>query len=61
MDKQSIIGTKGRINILAVVYARHSSHNQTKQSIEGQVAAAHQYAAAKGYTIIKEYADRAQS
>lgn len=47
--------------ILAVVYARYSSHNQTEQSIEGQFAAAHQYAAAKGYTIVKEYADRAQT
>ena len=47
--------------ILAVVYARYSSHSQTDQSIEGQLAAAKQYAATKGYTIIKEYCDRAIS
>lgn len=47
--------------ILAVVYARYSSHSQTDQSIEGQLAAAKQYAAQKGYTIIKEYCDRAQT
>lgn len=45
----------------AVVYARYSSHGQTEQSIEGQLAAARKYAAAKGYTIIREYIDRAQS
>ena len=28
----------------AVVYARYSSHNQTEQSIEGQLAAAQKYA-----------------
>ena len=47
--------------ILAVVYARYSSHSQNEQSIEGQLAAAQQYAAQKGYTIIKEYCDRAVS
>lgn len=46
---------------IAVVYARYSSHNQTEQSIEGQFDAAHKYAAKKGYTIIKEYADRAKT
>lgn len=46
---------------IAVVYARYSSHNQTEQSIEGQIDAAHKYAAKKGYTIIKEYADRAKT
>lgn len=45
----------------AVVYARFSSHNQTEQSIEGQLAAAYAYAQAKGYTIIHEYIDRAQT
>lgn len=47
--------------IIAVVYARYSSHSQTDQSIEGQLAAAHAYAAQKGYTIVKEYCDRAQT
>lgn len=47
--------------IIAVVYARYSSHSQTDQSIEGQIAAARAYAASKGYTIVKEYCDRAQT
>lgn len=45
----------------AVVYARYSSHNQTEQSIEGQLYAAHKYAESKGYNIIKEYCDRAKT
>lgn len=45
----------------AVVYARYSSHNQTEQSIEGQLAAAKKYAEANNYTIIKEYCDRAKT
>ena len=48
-----------RIN--AVVYARYSSHSQGEQSIEGQLEKAHAYAAAKGYRIVHEYVDRAQS
>lgn len=47
--------------ILAVIYARYSSHSQTEQSIEGQLAAGHQYAASHGYTVVKEYCDRAQT
>ena len=47
--------------ILAVIYARYSSHSQTEQSIEGQLAAAHGYAKNKGYTVIREYCDRAQT
>lgn len=45
----------------AVVYARYSSHSQTEQSIEGQLAAARRYAQDKGYKIIKEYVDRAKT
>lgn len=45
----------------AVVYARFSSHSQGEQSIEGQLAAARAYAAARGYTIIHEYIDRAMT
>ena len=45
----------------AVVYARYSSHNQQEQSIEGQLAAAKRYAESKGYTIVKEYCDRAKT
>lgn len=46
---------------MAVVYARYSSHGQTEQSIEGQLAAAETYAKAKGYTIVHEYIDRAMT
>lgn len=46
---------------IAVVYARYSSHSQSEQSIDGQLAAARTYADAKGYTIIREYIDRAVS
>lgn len=45
----------------AVIYARYSSHNQTENSIEGQVAAAEAYAASHGYTITHVYADRAKT
>ena len=45
----------------AVVYARYSSHSQGEQSIEGQIAKAKEFAAARGYNIIHEYIDRAQS
>nr|DAP57128.1 MAG TPA: integrase [Caudoviricetes sp.]DAZ82718.1 MAG TPA: integrase [Caudoviricetes sp.] len=46
---------------LAAVYTRYSSHNQGEQSIEGQLAAARRYAAEHGYTIVREYTDRAKS
>ena len=52
--------TKGE-PILAVIYARYSSHSQTEQSIEGQLAAAHAYARGHGYTVVREYCDRAQT
>lgn len=45
----------------AVVYARFSSHKQGEQSIEGQLEAAYKYAAENGYTIIREYTDRAMT
>lgn len=45
----------------AVIYARYSSHNQTEQSIEGQISAGRKYAEAKGYTVIREYCDRAKT
>ena len=53
--------TPGELDKIAVVYARYSSHRQSEQSIEGQLAAAQTYAAARGYTIIHEYIDRAMS
>jgi DNA invertase Pin-like site-specific DNA recombinase len=45
----------------AVIYARYSSHNQTEQSIEGQLHDAYAFADRNGITIIKEYVDRALS
>jgi len=49
------------VSKMAVVYARYSSSGQREESIEGQLAAAHKYAEAKGYTIIHEYCDRAKT
>lgn len=45
----------------AIAYYRYSSHRQGEQSIEGQRAEAERWAAVNGYTIIKEYADRAMT
>lgn len=42
-----------------VIYARYSSHNQTEQSIEGQIAICQEYAKRNNYTIVGEYIDRA--
>ncbi len=64
MGKVEIVPTASRENTagtIAVVYARYSSHTQGEQSIDGQLAAARTYAAAKGYTIVHEYIDRAMT
>ena len=45
----------------AVAYYRYSSHRQGEQSIEGQRTEAERWALSNGYTIIKEYADRAMT
>ena len=45
----------------AVIYARYSSHNQTEQSIEGQLRECTEFAERKGYTIIDTYCDQAIS
>ncbi len=45
----------------AVIYARYSSHNQTEQSIEGQLTACYNYAKANNLVVIAEYIDRAKS
>lgn len=45
----------------AVIYARYSSDKQTEDSIEAQVRACKDYAAAKGYNIVDIYADEAIS
>lgn len=46
-------------NNLAIAYYRYSSHAQNEASIDQQREAAEKYAAAHGYTIIKEYHDEA--
>ena len=43
----------------AVIYARYSSHNQTEQSIEGQLRVNYEYAKREGYSVVGEYIDRA--
>lgn len=48
-------------NNLAIAYYRFSSHSQNEASIDQQREAAQDYAAAKGFTIVKEYEDRAIS
>lgn len=45
----------------AVIYARYSSDRQSDTSIEAQIEKCKQYCVEKGYTVIKEYVDRAQS
>ena len=45
----------------AVIYARYSSHNQTENSIEAQVAESKQYARRKNYTVVEIFADRAKT
>ena len=44
-----------------MIYARYSSHNQTEQSIEGQLRVCYEYAKREGYTVVGEYIDRAIS
>lgn len=53
--------TKKNNNNLAIAYYRFSSHSQNEASIEQQKERAHEYADAKGLTIVKEYADAAIS
>ncbi len=45
----------------AVIYARYSSDNQREESIEGQIRECLAFAARKGYTVIRNYIDRAIS
>ena len=54
MKKQSEI-------LNAVIYARYSSHNQTEQSIEGQLHDGYSFAEKCGYKVIGEYIDRAMT
>ncbi len=43
----------------AVIYARYSSDKQREESIEAQLKVCHSYAEQMGYTVIREYTDRA--
>lgn len=45
----------------AAIYARFSSHNQTEQSIEGQMRDCLSYANTNGIRVVGEYIDRALS
>lgn len=45
----------------AVIYARYSSSVQTEQSIEGQLRDCYKIVEEMGFTVIKEYIDRATS
>lgn len=45
----------------AVIYARYSSHAQREESIEGQLRVCHDYAGHAGFSVIKEYVDRAMT
>ena len=44
-----------------VIYARFSSHNQTEQSIEGQLKTCYEYAENNKLVVVGEYIDRAVS
>ena len=45
----------------AVIYARFSCHQQSEQSIEGQLRVCQEYAERQGITVVGEYIDRAIS
>lgn len=45
----------------AVIYARFSSDKQREESIEDQVRVCSQFAASKGFEIVKTYTDEARS
>ena len=45
----------------AAIYARYSSDNQREESITAQLRICHDHCAKKGYTVVKEYTDEAQT
>lgn len=47
--------------IRAALYARFSSHNQREESIDAQIRAMTKYCADNNFTIVKTYADSAQT
>ena len=44
-----------------VIYARYSSHNQTEQSIDGQLRTCHEFAKQNNYEVVYVYVDRAMT
>ena len=50
---------KSKMNV--AIYARYSSHNQTEQSIEGQIKVCEEYAKRNDYKIVHIYKDEARS
>ena len=58
MAKKKNVALQG---VIAVIYARYSSHAQNDASIEQQVAKCEEYAAKTGLQITATYADRAVS
>jgi len=56
----NLTGTDDNIKSV-VIYARYSDNKQTENSIEGQLKTCKEFAKIQGYTIIREYIDRAQS
>ena len=59
MRQPANIMNQGEYDSTAVIYARFSSHNQTEQSIEGQLRVCYEYAERSGYKVVGEYIDRA--
>lgn len=47
--------------MVAVIYARYSDGKQSEHSIEGQLKAFYQFSEINGYSVLREYIDRAQS
>ncbi|OPX41890.1 hypothetical protein CLHUN_42340 [Ruminiclostridium hungatei] len=47
--------------MIAAIYARYSSDNQRKESIDAQVRAINEYARKNGHTIVRIYTDEARS
>lgn len=47
--------------IKVCVYARYSSDSQTEQSIDGQLRVCKEFCERNGYTVVKEYIDRAMT
>jgi site-specific DNA recombinase len=48
-------------NVKAVIYCRYSSNNQQETSITGQTRECEKYARENGFTVIRQYIDRAKS